>query len=190
MSELMGKIGQYLFIAEHFLDMSEFEDFASQCSSLHRQGELRLIVGNKILQCIKTIMYGIESRRSGIGFSLSSARRSSDPAQFLPIELFEFMDFDPLILFTDRLMFKIIGIVAGKNDDFSSMEFEDMRTYPFKEISIVCDHEQCDAMILEISFKPFYHIKIEMVGRFIEYQHLWIAHQGLYESDTFLLSSG
>lgn len=85
MSELMRKIIQYLFVAKRFSDIFELEDFSSELSFFHRQSKLCLFSEYRIFQVIITFIDMFKSRRSGIGFGLSSTWGSLDPAQFFSV---------------------------------------------------------------------------------------------------------
>ena len=99
------------------------------------------------------------------------------------------MYFYPFILFTDCFLFKIIRIISREYDYFSSSKLEYMGTYPLEKISIMRHHKQGDTLVFEVSFKPFYHIQIQMISRLIENKHLRISHQSLSQRDTFFFSS-
>ena len=69
------------------------------------------------------------------------------------------------------------------------MKFNNMCTYSFKKISIMSYHKQGNAMIFEIPLKPFYHIQIQMVSRFIKNKHFRISHQCLGQRNTLFFST-
>ena len=86
--------------------------------------------------------------------------------------------------------FEIIGVVPTVGVHGTFVKFHDGGAYTVKEIAVVCDEEQGLGLTLQILFEPFYHLQVEVVGRFVEDEEVGIGNEHAGESHTFPLASG
>ena len=54
----------------------------------------------------------------------------------------------------------------------------------------MADDEKCMGLGLQHFFQPEYSLDVQVVGRFVHQQHVWLQHQRLRDRETFLPPSG
>ena len=58
---------------------------------------------------------------------------------------------------------------------------------PIQEITVVRHHQQAQLRTFQITFKPFYHFQIEMIGRLIQNQQIRFGNQYISQGHPFKL---
>ena len=61
----------------------------------------------------------------------------------------------------------------------AAVEFDDAGGDPVQEGAVVGDRDDASLEVDQQVFQPFDRVQVEMVGRLVEQQHIWPAHQGL-----------
>ena len=61
--------------------------------------------------------------------------------------------------------------------------------YAVEEVAVVCHHEQSLVATLQIPLKPFYHLEVEVVCRFVEDEQVGLGDEHVSQCDALLLSA-
>ena len=69
-------------------------------------------------------------------------------------------------------------------------QFKDVRAYTIEEVAVVGDEKQALDVTTEVSFQPFDHVEVEVVGRFVEHEQVGFGQEHVGQSHTFDLSAG
>ena len=85
--------------------------------------------------------------------------------------------------------FQIVAVVAAICVERIVVKFDDNTAHTIKKKTVVSDHEKRLVATVEISLEPLYHVKIQMIGRFVEYQQVRFGKQYIGQCHTLLLSS-
>ena len=92
--------------------------------------------------------------------------------------------------FSGRFQFQEPGISCIITVYFPMADFHDPCRNPVKKIPVMGNHQNGSPVRAEILFQPADHLRIQMVGRLIQKQHIKISCQSSREHDSSFLSSG
>ena len=90
-------------------------------------------------------------------------------------------------LFLDAQICRQISRKAGK---FAVIQFDDAGGDLVEQTAIVRDQQHTAAIIFEQPLQPLDCGKIEIVGRFVQDQHIGLGYQGLRQRNTFARANG
>ncbi len=125
-----------------------------------------------------------------LGFRLASLGVLPHPFQFLFHRLHVRVDLLVLGLQPRFLLLQPARVVALPRDAVAAVEFE----YPFggvvEEVAIVGDRDHGAGEAHEELFQPFHRFGVEVVGRFVQQQHVGFLQQQLAQRDAALLAAG
>ena len=119
----------------------------------------------------------------------SGLRHTTHPFQFCAIEVVCSRDFSTLIINTFLTLFQIVTVVAAIGVDGMVVELHNHRAHAIQEETIVGNHQQGLIASVQETLQPFYHFKIKMVCRLVEYQQVRIGNQNIGQGHAFLLTT-
>ena len=122
-------------------------------------------------------------------FMSSGLRHSSHPVEFRPVEVRCPSHLSPSHFQALFTMFEEVGIVALIGVDRFFIELEDDGTDAVEEVAVVRDHQEGDVGAREIVLEPLYHLKVEVVRRFIKDEEVGLHDKRIGEGDTLQLPS-
>src|ERR1700688_2974095 len=88
-----------------------------------------------------------------------------------------------------RLRHHHVVVSTGVSDDRLVIDVGDVRAHAVDKMAIVRDHNQHSLILIEKILQPVDGIEIEVVGRFVEQQCLWMPKQRLRQQHTNFLSA-
>ena len=136
-----------------------------------------------LLQLIKSVFPIARLMTSGL-------RHTSHPFEFRTIQIigaFYLYGFGFDTLFT---LFQIITIIALVLIYPTVVYFNNIRTDTVKKVPVVCHHQQGKVGTTQIVFQPFGHVKIQVIGGFIQYQKIGFGDKCIGKRYAFQLSAG
>ena len=83
-----------------------------------------------------------------------------------------------------RLLALVIRIAARKTAQHAAVELDDPRRHAIEKHAVVGDHHHCARKIPDQRFEPFDAIQVEVVGGFVEQQHVRLSNQGAGERNA------
>ena len=98
----------------------------------------------------------------------SGLRHTTHPLQLRAIEVVGPGYLRTTIVDALLALLKIVTVVAAIGIYRLIIEFENHRTYPVEEESVVSNHQECPIATIKIALEPLYHLKIEMVSGLIK----------------------
>ena len=116
-------------------------------------------------------------------------RLAPHPLQFGSQQVAGFVD--SRILGVDALgtLFKIIIVIATVAVDARLVEFQYFGAYLVEEIAVVRHHQYGHVAPGQVVLEPLYHVDVEVIGRLVEHQELWLIDQYLGQCHPFYLST-
>ena len=119
----------------------------------------------------------------------SCLRLSPHPFEFGAIQVVGPFNLRPLIVDTFLAFLQIICIVAAIGIYSAVVEFDDHRAHTIEEESVVSHHKQCLVASRQKALKPFNHLKVEMVGWFVENEQVGFCDEHICQCHPLLLSA-
>ena len=124
-----------------------------------------------------------------LGLVASCLWLTAHPVEFCAVEVIGPGNLGPAVVNALLPFLQVVGIVAAIGVDGLVVDFEDDRAYAVEEIAVVGDHEQRLVASVEKAFQPFYHFQVEVVGRLVEYQQVWLQNKHVGQGHTLLLAA-
>ena len=90
----------------------------------------------------------------------------------------------------DFLFHQILGVVARERLQAAALHFEDARRHVVQEGTVMADHEQAAAEIVQVLLQPFHHADVQMVRRFVKNEEFRRTHEGRRQHKARLLAAG
>ena len=87
------------------------------------------------------------------------------------------------------LLFKVTRVVALVAPHLSTIEFDRPTHHPIEKIPIVGHEEDGSRKLSQCTLQPVDRLRIEMVGRFIQNQKVWLRQKAVGERDPLALSA-
>ena len=159
-------------VAEGFGDVVEFNDLVAQARSV---GNIDFEVGLFFLGiCGGQFLIGAQTR---LLFGVTGLRGHPHPFQ-LPFQGLAALAFLLLFLRKARaLLLQPGGIIPLPGNAFAAVEFQDPAGDVVQEITVVGDGDDRTLVMLQVGFQPLDALRVEVVGRFVEEQHVGLAEQ-------------
>ena len=132
----------------------------------------------------------VESIDTIFGFRATCLRLTAHPFQFFTQQVIGSLYLRIHRLHTFLAFLQIIAVVSFILEYLLTIYFNDLATYPIQEIAVVRHHQDTDIRTAQISFQPFGHFQIEVVGRLIEDDQLRVGDQDIGKCHPFQLSTG
>ena len=171
-------------VIEGLAHILALEYLASDIDGGSLQAYLTLL--DSLLGHFLQLIEGILSISSLVSTSL---RLAAHPVQFTTIEVLRMFYFGTEIVHALLSLLQIVGVVATIRVDGLVIQLQDDIAYLVQEETIVCHHENRLVATVQIPFQPFYHLQVEVVGRLVEHQEVWLVDENIGKGDTFLLSA-
>ena len=105
----------------------------------------------------------------------SGLGHTAHPLQLCPVEIVGSGYLGTTVVYSLLTLLKIVAVVASVGVDGLVVELEDHGTYTVEEESVVGNHKKGLVPSAEISFKPFYHLKVKMVSWLVEDQKVGLG---------------
>ena len=109
-----------------------------------------------------------------LGFRLTCLLAGTDPFQFLRKRAFAPGFFARLLLHPFGLLFDPAGVVALERHAAATVEFENPTGDVIQKVTVVSDENDAPGKIDQIILQPGDGLGVEMVGRFIHQDHVWL----------------
>ena len=119
----------------------------------------------------------VESILAIFRFMSACLRLTSHPVEFSPVEILRVLDFGSQIVHSLLPLLQIVGIIAAVGVDGAVVEFQNRIAHLVQEESVVRYHEDGLVAAVQITFQPFYHLQVQMVGRLIQHQEVGFRNQ-------------
>ena len=165
--------------------MLRFKYLRSDIGSFHIQVHISVIplLLGFLLQFIKSI-------DTIFGFRSTGLRLTAHPFQLLTQQVIGSLYLRIHCLHTFLALLQVIAVVSFILEYLLTINFNDLTTYAIQEITIVCHHQDTDIGTAQVSFQPFSHFQIEVVGRLIEDDQFRVSDQDVGKCHPFQLSAG
>ncbi len=135
-------------------------------------------------------MHFFEALQTSLGFRLAGLGAFAHPLQFF---LHGFFVGRLLLGFgsqTVGLGFEPTGVVALVRDAGATVEFENPAGDVVQEVPVVRDRNHGAREVVKEMFQPGDGISVQVVGRFVEQQHVGSRQQQAAQGHTTLLTTG
>src|SRR5471030_1430169 len=118
-----------------------------------------------------------EASQTGLAFRLTAFRALTNPLQLF-LDRFTTGCFGRGFLCqTFIFLFQPAGIVTFPRDPFAAVKFEDPTGDIIEEVTVMGDRHNGTFEIVQETFQPRHGFCIQVVGRFVEQQHVWFFQQ-------------
>ena len=132
----------------------------------------------------------LEAGQTGLALGLARLRVGAYPLQFLLHRLHVGVD---LLVFGFQAGFLLLQparVVALPRNAVAAVEFENPLGGVVEEVAVVGDGDDGAGEADEELFQPFDRFGVEVVGRFVEQQHVGLGEQQLAQRDAALFAAG
>ena len=117
-------------------------------------------------------------------------RHASHPLQLGTVEVigaFHFYGFGFNTLFA---LLQIITVITLILVYLAVVYLYNFRANAVQKVTVVRHHQKAEIVATQIFFQPFRHIKVEVVGRFVQYQQIGFSDKGIGKRHTLQLAAG
>ena len=180
----VGEIVQNLQVAETLVQMVGFENLRTDIRCLDIQLDIAIVEAllGYFFQFIKGFF-------AIAGLMSTGLRHTAHPLQFRTIEVVGTDDFCIGGINPFLTLFQVIAIIAFIRINLLVVYLDDFGADSIQEIAVVGDHEQTQCTATQITFQPFGHFQVEVVGRFVQYQEIGFGNQDIRQRYTLQLST-
>ena len=119
----------------------------------------------------------------------ASLRHASHPLQLGTIQVVGTGYLCPLVVDALLAFLQVVGIVAAIGIDSMVVKLKDDRAHTVQEETVVGHHEQGAMASSQVALQPLYHLQIQMVGRLVENDEVWLRQQHVSQCHTLLLTA-
>ena len=114
---------------------------------------------------------------------------TAHPFQLPAIKVLRVLNLSPKVVHALLSFLQVVGVVAAIGIDALIVELQYHVAHLVEEESVVGHHKDGLVAPVQIAFQPFYHFQVEMVGRLVEHQEVWLGNQHVGKCHTLLLST-
>ena len=125
----------------------------------------------------------------GLGFGLPGLWPLTHPFQFAFQRLLLGLVLAGLLLKALGLLFQPCGVIALVGDAAATVEFEDPAGDVIQEIAVVGDDQDGALVVDQVLLQPGDGFGVEVVGRFVQQQHVGRFEQQLAQRDAALFTA-
>ena len=177
--QLEGEVVDQDVVAEGLGEVFRFQHDAAETGT-GRDADLR---GHDLLALGfgGHLLIGVDTR---LGFGLAGLLAGADPFEFLgegalAADIVARLLFHPL-----GLLFDPAGIVALEGHAATTVKFEDPVGDVVKEVAVVGDEDDAAGKVDQVVLQPGDGFGVEMVGRFVHQDHVWLRQEQLADGDA------
>ena len=123
------------------------------------------------------------------GLAAAGAGSRPYPFEFAPEQVAHLVGLRVVVVDALLPLLEVVLVVAPVGIYRAVVEFHDRVAHPVEEVAVVGDHEQCAAAALQIAFKVFHSLDVEVVGGLVEYQEVGLEREYLAKGHPLDLSS-
>mmetsp|Transcript_9665 Transcript_9665/g.39370 ORF Transcript_9665/g.39370 Transcript_9665/m.39370 type:complete len:205 (-) Transcript_9665:497-1111(-) len=116
--------------------------------------------------------------------------RHVHPSQLLPQHPLPCLLGTLLLLQALCLGLEPFGIVAAEGDAHAAVQLEDPAGHVIEEVAVVRDRHHGAREAVEVVLQPGHRLCIEVVGRLVQQQQVWLRNQRLAQRHPARLASG
>ena len=132
----------------------------------------------------------LEAGHAGLALGVATLGVGAHPFQFrlhgLGVGGFLFLlDFQPLFL-----LFQPGGVVALPRNAVTAIQFQNPAGDIVEEVAVVGDGDHGAGVILQEALQPGHRFGVQMVGRFVQQQHVGLGQQQPAQGDAALFAAG
>ena len=172
-------------IVEAFRHILALEDLRTDIHVRRLQPELSLLD-----TLLRHALQFVEGLLTIAGLVTTCLGHASHPLEFGAIEVVGARNLRPSVVDALLTLLQIVGVIAAIGIDGLVVEFENQSTDTVEEKTVVGDHQQRLTSTGKIALEPFNHLKVEMVGGFVEDQQIGLREQNIGQGHTLLLTTG
>ena len=178
------KIVEYHFVAISLAHFMSLEDFVADIARLHIQ--LHVLFASHIGGFLFQLVECVDSVFCFPGTRLWLA---THPVEFLAEQVVRLGYFRLLLLESFGAFLKIVVVIAFVGINAIDVDFHYLVAHIVEEISVVCNHQECDSASRQVIFEPLNGGDVEMVGRLVEKQQIGVADEHSRYCHSLLLSA-
>ncbi len=170
---------------ERLAHVFRLEYLAPDVSALHFEAR-----GSFFASLARPLFEFVEGLLAVTCLRAARTRHAAHPVKFLAVKIVGTGDIG--ILCGDALsaFVEIILVVASIRIEVLAVEFEDALAHVVEKVTVVRHHEQSLRGTLQIPLEPLNHSEVEVVGRLVEHEEVWLRHQYVCQSHSFQLPAG
>ena len=178
------EIIQYFQITKRLTQVVGLEYLVADVRSLHIEFDVGIV---KTLLC--HLLQFIESIFAITRLVSACLRHTAHPLQLGTIQVVGTFDFYRLSIDPFLSFLQIVAVVSFVRIDRTVVYFDNLRTYPVEEVTVVSHHQQSQVRTPQILFQPLGHVEVKVVGRLIQNQQIGFGNQGVGQRHTLQLSA-
>ena len=165
--------------------MFRLENLGTDIRRLHIQVHVACV-----MLLLRFLFQFVESVDPVFGFGPASLRLTAHPVQFLAKQVACPVDFRIQSLYAFLTFFQVIAVISFILVNLLPVYFDDLATDTVQEITVVRHHQYANVRTRQVSFEPFGHLQIQVVGRFVEDNQFRIGNQDVCQRHALQLSAG
>ncbi len=178
-----AEIAHHLFVAIGFVDLGQFrDDLAGTLAGRDVEPDLALLFAPRAALAAQLF----QPPHPALVARAARLHALADPdfllrQEFVELGILDFLDFQ---LF--RLARLVGAEIAGKGQQTAAVEFDDAGRNVVEKAAVVGDEQDAALVVAQQAFEPDDGVEVEMVGRFVEQQHVGCADQRAGQRHAFL----
>ena len=183
--DIEAEVVHQQLVAEGLGDAVEFDDLAAQALADRNEDFLGLVA-----LLVLVAGHFFEAGQAGFALGLTRLRVGPHPLQLLFHRLHVGVDLLGFGFKPGFLLLQPAGVVALPGNAVTAVEFENPLGGIVEEVTIVGDGDHRAGEADQELFQPFDRLGVEVVGRFVEQQHVGLFEQQLGQGDAALFAAG
>ena len=131
-----------------------------------------------------------EASHTGLGLGLTPFRVLTNPLQLFLDGLATGSFGTGFLRQTGVLLLQPGGVVAFPRDTFAAVQLQDPARHVVEEVTVVGDGHYSAFVVVQEALQPGYGFRIQVVGRFVQQQHVRLFQQQTAQCHTAALTTG
>ena len=142
-----------------------------------------------VVAALRTLLQVVESIDAVLCLVHARLRLAAHPLELGAQQVAGALHSSVLCLDALGAFLQIVVVIALVAIDLLLVEFQNAVAYLVEEVAVVGHHEQGDVAAAQEVLEPLNHVDVEVVGRLVEDEQLWVVDENLGKRHAFHLAS-